>query len=81
MNIFYYDIAIGLPLRQCFTYKSNVELKKGIRVLVPFGNKKLVGIVVKKNINSHLIEKSESIKDVISIIDNHTCFNLSLIHI
>ena len=78
MNIFYYDIAIGLPLRQCFTYKSNVELKKGIRVLVPFGNKKLVGIVVKKNINSHLIEKSESIKDVISIIDNHTCFNSSI---
>ena len=78
MNIFYYDIAIGLPLRQCFTYKSNVELKKGIRVLVPFGNKKLVGIVVKKTINSHLIEKSESIKDVISIIDNHTCFNSSI---
>ncbi len=22
-NIFYYDIAVGLPLRQCFTYKSN----------------------------------------------------------
>ena len=78
MNIFYYDIAIGLPLRQCFTYKSNVELKKGIRVLVPFGNKKLVGIVIKKNINSHLIEKSESIKDVISIIDKHTCFNSSI---
>ncbi len=78
MNIFYYDIAIGLPLRQCFTYKSNVELKKGIRVLVPFGNKKLVGIVIKKTINSHLIQKSESIKDVISIIDNHTCFNSSI---
>ena len=78
MKFFYYDIAIGLPLRQCFTYKSNVELKKGIRVLVPFGNKKLVGIVIKKTINSHLIEKSESIKDVISIIDNHTCFNSSI---
>ncbi len=78
MKFFYYDIAIGLPLRQCFTYKSNVELKKGIRVLVPFGNKKLVGIVVKKTINSHLIEKSESIKGVISIIDNHTCFNSSI---
>ena len=78
MKFFYYDIAIGLPLRQCFTYKSYVELKKGIRVLVPFGNKKLVGIVVKKTINSHLIEKSESIKGVISIVDNHTCFNSSI---
>ena len=29
MNIFYYDIAVGLPLRQCFTYKSKDEIKKG----------------------------------------------------
>ena len=48
MNIFYYDIAVGLPLRQCFTYKSKVAIKKGTRVVVPFGKKSIVGIVVKK---------------------------------
>ena len=29
MNFFYYDIAVGLPLRQCFTYKSKDIIKKG----------------------------------------------------
>ena len=48
MNIFYYDIAVGLPLRQCFTYKSKEVIKKGKRVIVPFGSKSIVGIVVKK---------------------------------
>ena len=48
MNFFYYDIAVGLPLRQCFTYKSKDIIKKGERVVVPFGNKSIIGIVVKK---------------------------------
>jgi primosomal protein N' (replication factor Y) len=48
MNIFYYDIAVGLPIRQCFTYKSPNDIKKGTRVIVPFGKKTKVGIVVKK---------------------------------
>ena len=62
MNIFYYDIAVGLPLRQCFTYKSNDEIKKGTRVMVPFGRKSIVGIVVKKR------SKPKSLKDLNEII-------------
>ena len=48
MNIFYYDIAIGLPIRSCFTYKSVAHIKKGTRVVVPFGKKVVIGIVVSK---------------------------------
>ena len=72
MNIFYYDIAVGLPLRQCFTYKSKEVIKKGKRVIVPFGSKSIVGIVVKK------IAKPKSLKglkEIISIADEHSCFN------
>ena len=75
MNIFYYDIAVGLPLRQCFTYKSKEVIKKGKRVIVPFGSKSIVGIVVKK------IAKPKSIKglkEIISIADEHSCFNGSI---
>ncbi len=71
MNIFYYDIAVGLPLRQCFTYKSKEVIKKGERVIVPFGSKSIVGIVVKK------IAKPKSlkgIKEIISTADEHSCF-------
>ena len=75
MNIFYYDIAVGLPLRQCFTYKSKAVIKKGKRVIVPFGSKSIVGIVVKK------IAKPKSLKglkEIISIADEHSCFNGSI---
>ncbi len=75
MNIFYYDIAVGLPLRQCFTYKSKDEIKKGTRVMVPFGSKSIVGIVVKK------ISKPKSfngLKEIISIADDYSCFDRSI---
>ncbi len=75
MNIFYYDIAVGLPLRQCFTYKSKEVIKKGKRVIVPFGSKSIVGIVVKK------IAKPKSLKglkEIISIADEHSCFGGSI---
>ena len=75
MNIFYYDIAVGLPLRQCFTYKSKDLITKGKRVIVPFGSKSIVGIVVKK------IAKPKSLKglkEIISIADEHSCFNGSI---
>ncbi len=75
MNIFYYDIAVGLPLRQCFIYKSKEVIKKGKRVIVPFGSKSIVGIVVKK------IAKPKSLKglkEIISIADEHSCFNGSI---
>ena len=75
MNIVYYDIAVGLPLRQCFTYKSKEVIKKGKRVIVPFGSKSIVGIVVKK------IAKPKSLKglkEIISIADEHSCFNGSI---
>ena len=75
MNIFYYDIAVGLPLRQCFTYKSKDVITKGKRVIVPFGSKSIVGIVVKK------IAKPKSLKglkEIISIADEHSCFDGSI---
>ena len=75
MNIFYYDIAVGLPLRQCFTYKSEVAIKKGTRVVVPFGKKSIIGIVVKKISNPNSLK---GLKEIISIADNHTCFDKSI---
>ena len=75
MNIFYFDIAVGLPLRQCFTYKSDKNISIGTRVVVPFGNKIIIGIVIKK------ISKPKShnaLKKIISIADQYTCFDKSI---
>ena len=74
MNFFYYDIAVGLPLRQCFTYKSKDIIKKGERVVVPFGNKSIIGIVVKK------VSKPKSLKglkEIKEITDDHIAFDKS----
>ena len=48
MNFFYYQIAIPLPIKGTFTYKSKVFLKNGSRALVSFRNKKVMGIVLKQ---------------------------------
>ena len=78
MNIFYYDIAISLPVRQCFTYKSVIKIKKGSRVIVPFGNKTLVGIVVRKISQPSSFNKAGVIKEIISASEKFTCFDKSI---
>ena len=75
MNFFYYDIAVGLPLRQCFTYKSKDVIKKGKRVIVPFGSKSILGIVVKRIVKPKSLK---GLKEIISIADEHSCFNGSI---
>jgi primosomal protein N' (replication factor Y) len=48
MNFFYYQIAIPLPIKGTFTYKSKVFLKNGSRAQVSFRNKKVMGVVIKQ---------------------------------
>ena len=74
MNIFYYDIALELPLRQCFTYKSKVIIKKGTRVIVPFGKKSIIGIVVKRISNPSSLKR---LREIISVADDYTSFEKS----
>ncbi|MFB3904445.1 MAG: primosomal protein N' [Acidobacteriota bacterium] len=50
---FFADVAVPLPIHQLFTYEVPDELQDtvmpGIRVLAPFVNRRLVGIVVRKH--------------------------------
>ena len=75
MNIFYYEIAVSLPLRQCFTYKSVIKIKKGLRVSVPFGKRKVIGVVIKKINNPEILNKNGVIKSIISVLDEHSIFD------
>lgn len=66
------NVAIPVPLDTLFQYSlSGVEQEKakvGCRVLVPFGNKKLVGIIIERsNVTTTELTK---IKDILSICDN-----------
>ncbi len=50
-NSVYLQVAIPVPMRQSFTYLvpealAELSFTKGDRVLVPFGNRKLIGVVL-----------------------------------
>ena len=73
MNIFYYDIAISIPIRETFTYQSKEIIKSGSRVAVKFRNKDIVGYVVKK-----LDDKPDFLTtDISEILDREPIFKPS----
>lgn len=72
------QVALAVPLRRRFDYLVNDEHKTvqiGQRVLVPFGNKKLVGIV--DNISDTSDFELAKLKPVLAILDDDILFNAS----
>ena len=73
MNIFYYDIAIPIPIRETFTYQSKEIIKSGSRVAVKFRNKDIVGYVLKQ-----LDDKPDFLTtDISEILDREPIFKHS----
>jgi primosomal protein N' (replication factor Y) (superfamily II helicase) len=71
-------VAIPLPLRGSFDYLLPPELVDsqisiGARVVVPFGKRKLVGVILK--IAKHSEIKSEKLKSIIEILDAKPLFS------
>ena len=78
---FFVDVIVPLPLDIVFTYRVNeIEhkfIKEGTRVVVPFGNSKLItSIVIKKHSQ---IPKSYKTKEIEFIIDDNPIINLKQI--
>ena len=67
---------------KAFTYKlskeQEINLKIGMRVLVPFGNQTLEGFVLRIYENNNLIEE-EKLKSIISIVDTYPILNDELL--
>jgi primosomal protein N' (replication factor Y) len=67
------DVAIPLPIHQLFTYEIPAELgdavAPGIRVLVPFGTRRLVGIVVRNHSEGAQVEDTVDFKSVFGVLD------------
>ena len=65
-------IAIPVPLRQLFDYLPPIEphavkLEPGMRVLVPFGRRKTVGIIVE--VTDHTDHPIEKLKRIQACLD------------
>ena len=75
------DIILAVPIPGAFSYLipkhlSKVDLKIGARVLVPFGNRTMVGIVYK---HSNNVNKSIKYKEIKSLIDKESVIDNELL--
>jgi len=72
-------IAVALPVREVYTYSVPDHLatmaEVGRRTLVPFRNRKVIGYIIKKEIDP----KDEGIKDILEFLDPGPLFNLNLV--
>ena len=58
------EVAIAVPLHNTFDYLCNQKVVIGARVKVPFGQKKVIGIVLSHK-NKSKFEKLRSVEEVI----------------
>ena len=67
----YCDVAVPVPLHETFTYRIPPELRERIcvggRVVVPFGRRKLVGVVTAVSSEPR---HRRALKDVKEVIDD-----------
>ena len=76
MNLDLIEVLVPVPLMGRFSYlppkKTDFPLKKGSRVLVPFGKRQLVGVIW------GLTEKEESDKNYSDLLKQHQQLKLEL---
>jgi primosomal protein N' (replication factor Y) len=72
-------VAITLPVREVFSYSVPDNLvamaEVGRRVLVPFGSRKVIGYIIKKDLGTI----DEGIKDILEILDPEPLFKDNLV--
>ena len=75
------QVALPVPLRRLFDYCIPVELETlsipGVRVIVPFGRRKLTGLLIKLKHSSDLPD--HKIRAIISVIDNDAIVSPTLL--
>ena len=68
-------VAIDVPVDDLFDYRCREQVDIGQFVVVPFGSRKLIGIVVEVGVNTTL--PPNKIKEVIRV-DEESLFNMEL---
>ncbi|MCV2503134.1 MAG: DEAD/DEAH box helicase family protein, partial [Neisseriaceae bacterium] len=76
----FFDVAVDKPLYQLFTYQYLKDIPLGSRVSIPFGSKKITGIVIQKNTHPKIaLNKIKSIEQVLDPTPIFTSEWISLI--
>ena len=74
-------VAVPCPLYKTFDYSlpapGNQVIVPGIRVRVPFGRQKLIGIIIEETLTSDV--PANKLKPVISVLDEHNLFSSDIL--
>ncbi|WP_434777181.1 primosomal protein N' [Neisseria sp. Ec49-e6-T10] len=71
--MYWFEVVVNVPLYTTFTYKSEQALKRGQRVLVPFGHKTVVALVWRENLAPD-IDRSK-IKAIETVFESEPILN------
>ncbi len=77
--LFHHQVAVPIPVRQVYDYLADQQIESGKRVVIPFGRRKLVGIVV----SHHRPSANYKLKSVEQVLDPECCIGadmLTLLH-
>lgn len=72
------EVAVYTTINKTFFYKCPYPVEPGMRVLIPFGKQKLIGVVLQKNIKVDESLKSK-LKNVYQVLDNNIVFTENMI--
>jgi len=83
MQVQYVQVAIPVPMRQLFTYQVPINLQVpaviiGERVIVPFGGRQVVGIILATSEDCDI--PANKLKSILSRVADNYHFNASLLH-
>jgi primosomal protein N' (replication factor Y) len=76
----YCEVALPVPLDKLFYYSvpASLSLRPGMRVIVPFGNRKLLGVVVRSGVTPQGIDAA-AIKAVQEAVDDEAALSAELL--
>ncbi|MCK5394769.1 MAG: primosomal protein N', partial [Gammaproteobacteria bacterium] len=77
-------VAVPCPLYKTFDYRLNTQhgnraIQAGVRVRIPFGRQKLVGIIVEEIQHSDV--PANKLKSVTAVLDDHSLFSADLLNL
>ena len=77
-------IAVPCPLYKTFDYHlpaslSNQTIEPGMRVRVPFGRQKLIGIIIEEIASSEI--PAGKLKSIITLLDEHSLFSTDILNL
>jgi primosomal protein N' (replication factor Y) len=80
----YFEVAVPLPLRKNFTYflpeTLSQNLHAGMRILVPFGSREVIGYVISEQKEKDIQIKGEKVKGIKKILDEEILFDEEILH-